>query len=68
MNQQHENPEQIAQRQLQIIKASLDAAVKGSVFSNMDDTFAVAKAFNALAQLVKIGIEAQKDKQNAATE
>lgn len=54
-------PEQQAQQNLQIIKASLDAAVKGSVFSNMDDTFAVANAFNSLAQLVKIGIESQKN-------
>jgi hypothetical protein len=61
MNQQHENPEQTAQRQLQIIKASLDAAVKGSVFSNMDETFAVAEAFNGIAQLVKIGIESKKN-------
>lgn len=58
---QHENPEQTAQRQLQIIKASLDAAVKGSVFSNMDETFAVAEAFNGIAQLVKIGIESKKN-------
>jgi hypothetical protein len=65
---QPESSEQTAQRQLQIIKASLDAAVKGSVFSNMDQTFAVAEAFNGLAQLVKIGIEAQKEKQNDATE
>ena len=63
--QQTENPEQTAQRQLQIIKASLDAAVKGSVFSNMDETFAVAEAFNGLAQLVKIAVETQKDKANA---
>ena len=65
---QQESPEQTAQRQLQIIKASLDAAVKGSVFSNMDETFAVAEAFNGIAQLVKIGIETKKDKHNAATE
>jgi hypothetical protein len=58
-------PEQSAQKNLQIIKASLDAAVKGSVFSNMDETFAVAEAFNALATLVKIGVETQKDKANA---
>lgn len=58
---QHENPEQTAQRQLQIIKASLDAAVKGSIFSNMDETFAVAEAFNGIAQLVKIGIESKKN-------
>lgn len=60
MNEQL-TPEQQAQRDLQIIKASLDAAVKGSVFANMDDTFAVANAFNNLAQLVKIGIESQKN-------
>ena len=65
---QQESLEQTAQRQLQIIKASLDAAVKGSVFSNMDETFAVAEAFNGIAQLVKIGIETKKDKHNAATE
>ena len=58
---QAENPEQTAQRQLQIIKASLDAAVKGSVFSNMDETFAVAEAFNGIAQLVRIGIESKKN-------
>lgn len=58
-------PEQLAQKNLQIIKASLDAAVKGSVFSNMDETFAVAEAFNALATLVKIGVETQKEKANA---
>ena len=58
-------PEQSAQKNLQIIKASLDAAVKGSVFSNMDETFAVAEAFNALATLVKIGVETQKEKANA---
>jgi hypothetical protein len=56
-----ENPEQTAQRHLQIIKASLDAAVKGSVFSNMDETFAVAEAFNGIAQLVKIAIESKKN-------
>lgn len=56
-----ETPEQTAQRQLQIIKASLDAAVKGSVFSNMDETFAVAEAFNGIAQLVRIGIESKKN-------
>ena len=63
-----ETPEQTAQRHLQIIKATLDAAVKGSVFSNMDETFAVAEAFNGIAQLVKISIETKKDKNNAATE
>jgi hypothetical protein len=56
-----ETPEQTAQRQLHLIKASLDAAVKGSVFSNMDETFAVAEAFNGIAQLVKIGIESKKN-------
>ena len=61
-----ETPEQTAQRQLQIIKASLDAAVKGSVFSNMDETFAVAEAFNGIAQLVRIGIESKKELENGA--
>jgi hypothetical protein len=63
---QAETPQQTAQRQLQIIKASLDAAVKGSVFSNMDETFAVAEAFNGIAQLVRIGIESQKPPENGA--
>jgi hypothetical protein len=63
---QAENPEETAQRQLQIIKASLDAAVKGSVFSNMDETFAVAEAFNGIAQLVRIGIESKKSLENGA--
>ena len=61
-----ETPEQTAQRQLQIIKASLDAAVKGSVFSNMDETFAVAEAFNGIAQLVRSGIESKKELENGA--
>ena len=63
---QQENLEQTAQRQLQIIKASLDAAVKGSVFSNMDETFAVAEAFNGIAQLVRVGIESKKALENGA--
>lgn len=47
------SPDQQAARDLQLIKLALDAAVKGSVFSNMDDTFAVSNAFNNIAKIVK---------------
>ena len=46
-------PEQQANRDLQLIKMALDAAVKGSVFTTMDDTFAICNAFNNLAETVK---------------
>lgn len=46
-------PEQQANRDLQLIKLALDAAVKGSVFTSMDDTFAIASAFNNLAATIK---------------
>jgi len=35
---------------LQILKQTLDAAVKGSVFPNMDAAFAAAQAYNLIAQ------------------
>lgn len=46
-------PEEQAQRDLQLIKMALDAAVKGSVFPTMDDAFAVANSFNNIANTVK---------------
>ena len=46
-------PEQQANRDLQLIKMALDAAVKGSVFPTMDDAFAVANSFNNIAQTIK---------------
>lgn len=53
--------EQQAQRDLQIIKSCLDAAVKGSVFENMDQSFAAANAFNNVALLVKTVIESKNE-------
>jgi len=35
---------------LQIMKQVMDAAVKGSIFPNMDAAFQAANAFNQLAQ------------------
>lgn len=46
-------PEEQAQRDLQLIKMALDAAVKGSVFPTIDDAFAVANSFNNIAQTIK---------------
>lgn len=46
-------PEQQAQRDLHVIKLALDAAVKGSVFTTMDDTFAICNAFNNIAATIK---------------
>lgn len=50
-------PEQQTQRDLQLIKIALDAASKGGVFTTMDDSFAVANAFNNIANTVKNGID-----------
>lgn len=48
---------QQAQNNLGIIKQALDAAVKGSVFENMDVAFSVANAFNDIAKIVMMHIE-----------
>lgn len=57
MSQQTMTPEQQAQRDLHVIKLALDAAVKGSVFTTMDDTFAICNAFNNIAGIVKSHVE-----------
>lgn len=53
MTPQTITPEQQAQRDLHVIKLALDAAVKGSVFTTMDDTFAICNAFNNIAVIIK---------------
>jgi hypothetical protein len=37
---------------LQVLKQVLDAAVKGSVFPNMDTAFQAATAFNLVSQTI----------------
>lgn len=57
---------QQAQNNLGIIKQALDAAVKGSVFENMDVAFSVANAFNDIAKIVMEHIE-NKETNGAGT-
>ena len=42
---------------LQIMKQVLDAAVKGSIFPNMDAAFTAAQAFNQITQALTKPIE-----------
>lgn len=66
-NQQLSEKE-LAGQNLQIIKAALDSAVKGSVFENMDTAFAAATAFNSIANMLLSKFQNENTNVNRGTD